>query len=98
MKGSHYISGAQSTQSTKLGSGFVACLQMPWFLTPPDHQYASRPYVAYVHFADPELPFGVDFFHIPVPYACQGMLENLAFDHCVTSVTWTYLSLYLIIT
>ena len=24
------------------------------------------------------------------------MLENLAFDHCVTGVTWTYLSLYLI--
>ena len=22
---------------------------------------------------------GVDFFHIPAPYACQGMLENFAF-------------------
>ena len=35
VKGSHYISGAQCTN---LGSGFVACLQMPWFLTPPEHK------------------------------------------------------------
>ena len=35
VKGSHYFSGAQCT---KLGSGFVACLQISWFLTPPEHQ------------------------------------------------------------
>ena len=35
VEGSHCISGAQRT---KLESGFVACLQMPWFLTSPEHQ------------------------------------------------------------
>ena len=38
VKGSQYISGAQST---KLWSGLVVCLQMPWFLTPPEHQWTS---------------------------------------------------------
>ena len=92
VKGSYYISGAQST---KLWSGFAACLQMPWFLMPPEHQWTSCCLCMCI------LQIRSFNWCRFLSYSCTVFMSRNVRKFsltCVTSVTWTNLSLYLIIT